>query len=732
MRTAALLLSFAATFPVLSFGATTAEIELLVTPAVPDTPPTPITDLTAQTNPSAEGQVLLSWTAPDANTPPVELTVSSYTVKMATFSVDSLLGDTTAWWNLASAAPASVPIPQSPGTSQSLTMVLLEPGTTLYFAIRSLDASGNLSPIDSKAAASGQQASAVIPNLPPPAPSSLAASFGDKEVFLAWSTVTAYDLDFYRVFQGSVSNSGPFLAVTTTTLVNYTAQDLTNNVTYYFFVRSQDRAGAESSNSTIVSTVPVRLVPPVVSNLDADPDPEARAIRVTWTNPTGSSLFAGTLLLRSTAAADTLPSDFASYSVGDVLGNASVVFKGTGNSLLDTAGLSLGNTYYYTAHTFTSAPRYDEGVSTAALLHLAPSAPTGIQGQDSGTQTLAVRQAAGGFFLISWSTVTAFSDGTAFVNPSAPDPKELSGYELYRATGPTGPWGLRASLGLETSYLDNPGSVNYHYKVNAINSLGRRSKDSLVINTAKNVIAIAPDSMSMLTISADNSNTLVAAGNSLGVDLVVEPVAHPEEESGSVINSLEFRISRADDGQTLSGFAFPEGNNLLSLNSAGGSSSGAGVQVSARNRPAAAGDIDIFWFNGVKWVQQFATVNEVNNLLSMNTGLTGQFQVRSVLRSNQFTFSGSDISPRIITPNSDGKNDVMIFRFNNPGNASVEIKLFDIRGAFVTDVTAPGPTPGSTLQWDGKSGGKVVHSGIYMYQLKAESRTFTGTVVVAR
>ena len=44
-----------------------------------------------------------------------------------------------------------------------------------------------------------------------------------------------------------------------------------------------------------------------------------------------------------------------------------------------------------------------------------------------------------------------------------------------------------------------------------------------------------------------------------------------------------------------------------------------------------------------------------------------------------------------------------------------------------------GPTPDSTLEWDGKdSGGTVVPAGIYIYQLDESGSTETGTVVVAR
>ncbi len=37
-----------------------------------------------------------------------------------------------------------------------------------------------------------------------------------------------------------------------------------------------------------------------------------------------------------------------------------------------------------------------------------------------------------------------------------------------------------------------------------------------------------------------------------------------------------------------------------------------------------------------------------------------------------------------------------------------------------------------TLTWDGKAGGRTVPRGVYIYQIKAEDKTFNGTIVVVR
>jgi len=38
----------------------------------------------------------------------------------------------------------------------------------------------------------------------------------------------------------------------------------------------------------------------------------------------------------------------------------------------------------------------------------------------------------------------------------------------------------------------------------------------------------------------------------------------------------------------------------------------------------------------------------------------------------------------------------------------------------------------NTLQWDGKANGRPVSGGAYVYQIRAEEKTFNGTLLVIR
>lgn len=243
---------------------------LLVRPA-DSWPPDPVADLTAIANSGTEGEVSLSWTSPDEDdiAMPSGDPVSSYDVRYATFSADSLGPDTTAWWGLAQTVSGE-PSPQSPGNLEGLILNGLEPGATLWFAIRSTDDSSNVSPIDSKTSTPGQQAQAAVTDLPPPAPANLAATPGSGQVTLTWNAVSASDLDFYRLYVDSTSpyDFGNAFVATNTASLSYLHAGLTDGASYYYRVTAVDRGAPvyrglalESAPSNTVSAVPGALLP---------------------------------------------------------------------------------------------------------------------------------------------------------------------------------------------------------------------------------------------------------------------------------------------------------------------------------------------------------------------------------------------------------------------------------------------------------------------------------------
>src|SRR5450631_2035376 len=100
---------------------------------------------------------------------------------------------------------------------------------------------------------------------------------------------------------------------------------------------------------------------------------------------------------------------------------------------------------------------------------------------------------------------------------------------------------------------------------------------------------------------------------------------------------------------------------------------------------------------------------------------------------------------RVITPNGDASknNGTAIFCFDNPAGSGVSGNIFSSLGSAVADMGPETPNPvssgcpsgtpgplgsnGEYVSWDGRSNGTVVHSGIYVYRVTAEQKSYTGT-----
>ena len=148
----------------------------------------------------------------------------------------------------------------------------------------------------------------------------------------------------------------------------------------------------------------------------------------------------------------------------------------------------------------------------------------------------------------------------------------------------------------------------------------------------------------------------------------------------------------------------------------------------------AASNLGMYWNNGAKFIKLFGQVNPLTQTVTVASARPGQYQVRSLARTQGVHFDLSQLTNRFITPNGDGLNDTATFIFDNPFDSAISGKIFDLRGGSVADMT-PGPINGAgttSLQWDGKAGGRVVHGGIYVYQIRAEDKVFSGTLVVVR
>ena len=117
--------------------------------------------------------------------------------------------------------------------------------------------------------------------------------------------------------------------------------------------------------------------------------------------------------------------------------------------------------------------------------------------------------------------------------------------------------------------------------------------------------------------------------------------------------------------------------------------------------------------------------------------------VAAFAQNTSFRFFGP--LSRVITPNGDGINDVAIFCFDDPQGSGVNGNIFSLLGSAVATLGPASPNaagskcpavtqPGTdgNITWDGRSNGSTVRSGIYVYRITAEQKSYTGTIIVVR
>ena len=470
----------------------------------------------------------------------------------------------------------------------------------------------------------------------------------------------------------------------------------------------------------------------MVTDLTASTGPTSGDITLQWTAPryTGSSLPMTYQIRASSSANINTTGDFNAAQALSAFSTATIpapAAAGSTQSMVVT-GLNPCTVYYFAIRGadsnatpalgawLRSVPQnfnVNNFAATDCPVIRPPVAPVGL---DIQITTATAR--------LSWLPVTYFWDGVAFADPNAPVAEELSAYHVYRATAPTrAAWNWMGQVSTGTwSWTDLSSGSKYYYKVRAQNSSAFSADSMIRAQQTQNIWVVGYDGLSTLEIPV--AWTVALSSYNIATSSMTGNV------KGRVLKSINFDAKKygiqAAPDMELGGL----GNLLLRFDK-----SGSGVVASGLAPEAAAlpENLSVFWYNGGKWLQLYGRLDSANQLMYVQTKYLGQFQLRSAERVGAFVFNAAGVSNRTITPNGDGKNDTVVFTFDNPQFSEVTGKIFDLKGAFVGGMSSdPSLDPSTTLIWDGRAGGRVVPGGVYIYQISAEGRTFTGTVVVIK
>ncbi|MEW6697476.1 MAG: fibronectin type III domain-containing protein [Bacillota bacterium] len=318
-------------------------------------------------------------------------------------------------------------------------------GTAYYYVVRAVNASGD-----------SERSNEVIatPVNPPDPPAGLAALAGNGQITLTWNPVAKAAT--YKVFRSEVTG-GPYTQIAAGwDDTGFTVTGLTNGKKYYFVVKATNPAG-DSTFSNQAGAAPGALTIPNA--------------------PTGLTAMAGDGL----AVLSWNPvAGAAGYKVYQSSGGPYVqISAGEIRTSYTAVGLTNGTTYYFVVKAGNASgdsANSNEATATPAV-PLPPKAPTGLTAVAGSNQVT-----------LSWNTVAG-----------------ATGYKVYRAEVPGGPYTQIASGETQTTYTATGLIVGktYYFVVKAGNASGD-SEDSN--EAAATPMIQPPDPPTGLTAMAGNGS----------------------------------------------------------------------------------------------------------------------------------------------------------------------------------------------------------------------------------
>lgn len=627
----------------------------------------------------------LTWSAPGLDGNEGQLVAgTNYYIQFSTFSS-------------AVFAPANAQIVistqgVSPGAPQAYGVTGLAPSTIYFFTLWTKDGQGAISANSNLASAMTLTATVVAPSSPT-IDSIQTAALSSTALRWAWS-YSGPTVDGFRVVSSTGGRISPDLAASATF---YIQGGLTPNASAAALIEAFNSTG--SADSSLLQRFTLAAAPSGLAVASAG----VHSVTLAWStngNPAGTAF----PLRRATS-----------------LGGPFVTLSSPTATPYTDASVAASTTYFYqlaavNGDGLLTAFIGPVSTTTAAPKDALPPAP--VPGVRIAASTASV--------VLNWSPITTNADYTPI--------DDLAGYRILRSELLGGTTSLTVDLSSSVlSYTDLPSTTQVFYQVLGVDTSGNVSPSGAVLATSSQAF-VSADSV-LIELPPATANLLLAQNNPTGRDLAVDVQRETSQETGGTIRSFDIRLIDAQTGAPVGTFRLGDGG--LTLVFALGSSTSVPTSLFAARRTGALQPSPVtqavYFFNGVEYIRLGGRIDTASQTITVLSPNLGRYQVRQAVKPASFSFDPTMARPHIFTPNGDGKNDRVFFVFDNPNNVDVEGKVFDINGGMVASSLKPGPFPGISLMWDGIDGsGHRVPAGVYLYQLRAEDRVFTGTVVVAR
>ena len=441
--------------------------------------------------------------------------------------------------------------------------------------------------------------------------------------------------------------------------------------------------------------------PGVAYDLSASTSSDTEAL-LQWTSVGSDGLLGQASYVEIKIA--TYPITYANYSTINSSLTVSALSPGTLDQRL-YSGLETGKTYYVAIRVRDSGNMYgrlsaNATFGTNSVLPLAPIV-TGV--------------ISGGNFTISWNAVSKNAAGGNVA---------IKNYEVYSSTSLTGTVSSAITLSSSTlSYAVSTLPAKWYF-VKSVDASGVRSAASIWLNNSEEVTrTVADDQRAVVDIPPYVQEFLASAG--------LTPVMEnqPSYETGSTVVSYRFFLRDAANNELANKVLTNDVTLTMPLSKTGAFT----INAFSPSVAYSSYDYAVYYNNGVEDVKLGGTVNPSDGTVSVPTRQTGLFKVKQVLRAQSFQITQT-VPRKIFTPNGDGVWDEFNIIYENPeGLAITAAKVYDLSGAEIASLKTGTYNTEASLSWDGRrSNGDKAQAGIYIYQFKAGSKYYNGTMVLAR
>jgi gliding motility-associated-like protein len=132
----------------------------------------------------------------------------------------------------------------------------------------------------------------------------------------------------------------------------------------------------------------------------------------------------------------------------------------------------------------------------------------------------------------------------------------------------------------------------------------------------------------------------------------------------------------------------------------------------------------VLWWDGFRWRRLGGAIDSLRNTITARLGF---FSYMAIVPAAPISPQDRRPFERIITPNGDGVNDTAVFSLGDV-NQNVRVQIFDATGHRVRTLNSL-----NTIDWDGRDdGGRIVESGVYIYQYEVDGQLVSGLIAVAK